>query len=237
VALEICGRRGWTELGEVAEPSRAAVLVVDMQNDFCAPGGRAERRGRDLTAVSALIPRLRGFLEQARRAGVRVIYIQNTVVPGGALSGPADLVRRAAEWGADAPLVTVEGTWGHRIVDELAPQPGDLVVAKFRQSCFVGTHLAATLRGNTVETVIVAGVATHACVEATARDALNQDFYVVVPRDGVAALEPHLHEAGLAVMEALLPPGMVPKAAEIIAIWAGDPGTGSPRERHGSDHA
>ena len=224
MALQLFGKRGWTSLEEVALPAHTAVLVVDMQNDFCAPGGRAHRRGRDLTAIQALIPRLKDFLDWARADGVRAIYIQNSVLPGGALSGPADLVRRAAEWGAEDPLVTVQGTWGHRIVEDLAPKPQDLVVPKFRQSGFVATNLEMILRGNGIETVIVTGVATHACVEATARDALTRDFYVVIPRDGVAALEPQLHEAALLILEALLPRGMVPKAAEVEAIWAAQSG-------------
>lgn len=224
MALQLFGKQGWTSLEEVVMPAHTAVLVVDMQNDFCAPGGRAHRRGRDLTAIEALIPRLKDFLAQARAAGVRIIYIQNSVRPDGALSGPADLVRRAAEWGAEDPLVTLLGTWGHRILEELAPRAQDLVVPKFRQSGFVGTNLEAILRGNGTETVVVTGVATHACVEATARDGLTRDFYVVVPRDCVAALEPQLHEAALLILEALLPRGMVPKAAEVEAIWAAQSG-------------
>ncbi len=166
---------------------------------------------------------------------MRLIYIQNSVLPDGSLSGPADLVRRAAEWGAEDPLVTLPGTWGHRTVEAVAPRPQDLVVPKFRQSGFVGTNLEAILRGNGIETLIVTGVATHACVEATARDGLTRDFYVVVPRDCVAALEPQLHEAALLILQALLPPGMIPKAAEVEAIWAAQ--SGKARACRGRDGA
>lgn len=204
-----------TELHEILKPGQTAVLVVDVQNDFCSPGGRADQRGSDLGPLAAAIARMAPLLDDARRHGVPVFYIQNTVLPEGRLSPVSDLARRAAMWGAKDPLITVKGSWGHAIVDRLAPAPRDLVIEKYRQTAFVGTNLELALRATGVSTVVVVGVETHGCVEATARDAMNRDFSVVLVRDCVAACDPALHEASLAVMEALLPKGWVTDAASV----------------------
>lgn len=208
-----------TRLEEIVIPDQTAVIVVDVQNDFCAPGGRAAHRGANLSYVAAAMAKIAIFSEDARRHGVPVIYIQNTVLPEARLSPVSDLARRVAEWGTEDPLVTIEGTWGHAIVDMLAPRTSDLVIQKFRQSAFVGTNLEMALRASDRKTVIVVGVATHACVETTVRDAMSRDFAVVIARDCVAAYELELHEGALAIMEALLPRGWVTGAEAIRDVW------------------
>jgi nicotinamidase-related amidase len=203
------------------KPGRTAIVVVDMQNDFCSVGGRADRQRRGVAHARQIIPRIAGLLDAARAAGCLVVYLQNTTLADGRLSSPADLLRRAAEWGEADPFPTREGTWGHAIVDELTPRPGDLVVCKLRQSGFVGTNLDLALRGHGRTTLAFAGVATHACVEATLRDALNRDYVTLLLRDGVAALEEHLHLAGLAVMKALLPRQWVMDSETFLGLVGG----------------
>ena len=198
-------------------PARTALIVVDMQNDFCAPGGRADLKGRDIGIVARILPTVAGLLAEARTAGCRVVYLQNTTEADGSLTSPADRLRRAAEWGPDDPFPTVRGSWGHRILDEIAPQPGDHVIEKVRQSGFVATRLDLLLRAQAIRTLLFTGVATHACVEATLRDAMNRDFEAILVEDGVAALEPELHAAGLAVMRAVLPPAWVVRAGAVVA--------------------
>ena len=208
-------------LDEILLAEGTAVLVVDAQNDFCSVGGRSHGRGTDISEIVAVLPHIHALLETARACGVAVIYIQNTVFATGVLNGLPDLARRIGAWGRDNPLVTLSGSWGHAIVDVLAPHPGDLVVQKFRQSGFVGTNLEMVLRANGWRAVLVCGVETHACVEATARDAMGRDFAVVLVEDCVAAAKRSLHDASLTVMRALLPQGWVTDLATVQSVLAG----------------
>jgi nicotinamidase-related amidase len=98
--------------------------------------------------------------------------------------------------GAD-PVHAIRGSWGQQIVEELAPQGHESVIDKGRSSGFIGTSLDMVLRSNRIETVVIAGMATHACVESTARDAGFFDYYVVVARDAVADYREDLHQASL----------------------------------------
>ena len=143
-------------LDERVAPAHAALLVVDMQNDYCTAGGAGDRSGRDLSLVQAIVPPIRGTVEAARAAGVRVIWAKYTLGPGIAgLSGP-EILRRGRNFAnADA---TVKGTWGHEIVDDLPyRRDEDLVVEKRRVSCFVATDFDLCLRGLGIKTLVVAG--------------------------------------------------------------------------------
>lgn len=194
---------------DVFDPARSALVLVDLQNDFCAPGGRAALRGRDLSGVEIIVPRIRRIIEAARETGCLVFYIQNTTFADGRLSNDSDRARRVAEWGNSDPFITKAGTWGHDIIDDLRPQFGDFIVQKYRHSAFLGTNFEMILGAQSRRSLFVAGVATHACVEATVRDALVRDYDVFLLEDCVAALEKPLHDAGLLVMSALLPEGRV----------------------------
>jgi nicotinamidase-related amidase len=101
----------------------------------------------------------------------------------------------------DLPLTyTVPGTKGHEFLAEFRPRDGELVVPKYRSSGFWGTNLDMLLRSNQVETVVVAGCTTEGCVESTARDAMFNDYYVVIPEDCVASDDRAQHEASILLM-------------------------------------
>jgi nicotinamidase-related amidase len=182
-----------------------AVIVVDMQNDFCKAGWTFDRLGIDISMYPSMLPRLSRLLTGARDIGVQVIYIQMTVLPNRMSESPAqirfNMRLHLASHGATQPLLyTIEDTPGQEIIAELAPEPGDLVVRKYRSSGFWGTNLDMLLRSNGIETVIVTGCTTEGCVESTARDAMFNDYYVVLPEDCVASDDPRQHEASLFLM-------------------------------------
>jgi nicotinamidase-related amidase len=204
---------------DVFDPARSALVLVDLQNDFCAAGGRADLRGRDLSGVQIIVPRIREMIQAARWAGCLVFFIQNTAYGDGRLSNDADRARRSSEWGEADPFITKAGTWGHQIIDDLQPQEGDFVVQKYRHSAFTGTNFEMMLRAKSRTSLFVAGVATHACVEATVRDALTRDYDIFLLEDCVAALEKPLHDAGLLVMRALLPEGRVIGSQAVAQIF------------------
>src|SRR3954451_16050504 len=125
-------------LEERVAPAHTALLVVDMQNDYCTGGGAGDRSGRDLSEVQAIIPPIRGMVEAASAAGVRVIWAKYTLGPGLAgLSGP-EIPRRARTLAnADA---TGKVSRGNEIAYDLPyRREEDLAVEKRRVSCFVAT--------------------------------------------------------------------------------------------------
>ena len=110
-----------------------------------------------------------------------------TVLPGRASESPAqirfNLRLHLGNHGDVEPLqYTAEGSEGQAILDELASRPGDLVVKKYRSSGFWGTNLDLLLRSNGIKSIVVTGCTTEGCVESTARDALFNDYYVVISR-------------------------------------------------------
>jgi nicotinamidase-related amidase len=150
-----------------------------------------------------------------------VIHVQNTTLPGGISDSPAQIrfnlrmhegMRRD-----DAPLrYSVDGTHGHEIVDELAPESGELVVRKHRSSAFWGTDLELLLRSNGIKTVVIGGCTTEGCVESTARDAMFNDLYVVIAVDCVASDDREQHDASLLLMRHRFD---MATAAEISGVW------------------
>ena len=200
-------------LEEKVDPSRAALLVIDVQNDFCSPEGYWGKVKNDGSAVAEMMPRLHKLIAAARAAGTLVIFVQ-AIYDDHYLSNPwrERNVRRKLEVGR-----CLTGTWGADFF-EVNPIEGDLVVIKHRYSAFIGTELDIILNSRGIETVVLAGVATNICVESTARDGFMLDYYVVAVGDCAAAKTPAAHEASLASIADGF--GIVAKADEVIAAWA-----------------
>jgi nicotinamidase-related amidase len=167
-------------LDDVAvDPRRSALIVVDMQNDFVG-----EKGSLHVPDAKDTVPTIRELLDRAREAGMRVAYSQDTHDEGD------------PEWDI-WPEHARRGTWGWRIVDELAPREGELVIQKVRYDAFYGTHLDHFLRLWDVDTVVVCGTVANICVHYTAASAALRWYDVVVPRDAVSALDPFDLEASL----------------------------------------
>lgn len=220
--IEIEGKEVFTELEELADPDHTALVVVDMQRDFCTPGWAFDRLGVDLSMYPSMIPRLARLIEGARAADVLLIYVQMTVLPNRVSESPAqirfNLRLHLASHGEVEPLrYAADGSEGQAIIDELAPQPGDVVVKKYRSSGFWGTNLDLLLRSNGIKSVVMTGCTTEGCVESTARDALFNDYYVVIAEDCVASDDRRQHEASLLLMRHRFD---IASAEEILGIWS-----------------
>jgi ureidoacrylate peracid hydrolase len=198
------------ELAELVDPARTAVLVVDVQNDYCHPDGALGRQGVPTGAAMAMIPELRTLLRAARERGTRVIFIQT--VHTEETDSPA-WIRRSS---GTSVSVCRAGTWGGEFTG-IAPHPGDVVVIKHRYSAFVNTRLETVLRTYRIENVIVTGVSTNVCVESTARDAFMRDYNMTFVSDCTAAYSQEDHDATLRTMARYF--GTVVTAAEILAVW------------------
>jgi nicotinamidase-related amidase len=195
---EVNGQLVCESLAEVVDPRRAALLVVDVQNDYCAPGGALDSEGGDISMTQAVVPKVIEMVDAARRHGVKVVWIQQTWLPGGASDSPAWIYMKQRN-GIHLDRC-VDGTWGQQFVDGLQPEGDEPIVKKHRSSGFVGTNLDLILRSHRIETTIVIGVMSEGCVESTARDAAFYDYYVVLTPDCMASDVLAWHEASLLTM-------------------------------------
>jgi len=199
--LQVFDRSIFSEIGEIVDPAHTALLVIDVQNDFCSQGGLFSKIGKDLSMMAPMVERLRTVIDAARAAGVMPIFIQNQWLPDNRVVSDPFLRFMIDKQGMDpADGCTVSGTWGAEYVPSVAPRETDIVVHKWRPSAFRGTNLDIVLRCNRIRSVVLTGVITQGCVESTARDAMFHDYYTVVIEDCVGTYNRDLHEASLKVM-------------------------------------
>jgi ureidoacrylate peracid hydrolase len=203
-------------LQERIAPARAALLIVDMQKDFCIETMATAGTGRDLSRTKAIIPRLARLRRAARDAGVLVVHVGFLTLPDHLSDGGPWLAQRRRSPYANESIA-MEGSAGAEFIDELAPEEGEVVVRKHRYSGFAGTDLDLILRARNVATCVVTGVSTNVCVESTFRAAFDLGYYVVVPRDATASWSVELGEAALANVNHRF--GLVTSVDEVIAIW------------------
>ena len=215
--IEAHGRQVFTTMEELVDPRHTALVVIDVQNDFCAEGGLMHEMGKDLSMMKPALSNLRRVLEGARAAKVLPIFIQNTWLPQhGVASGPW-LRFMIVRYGMDPDRgCTVQDTWGGEILSEVAPAKTEIVVRKWRSNSFIGTNLDLVLRAHEIKTVVITGVVTQGCVESTAREASFRDYYVVVLEDCVATYDRDLHEASLKVMRTRVD---VAPSDEVLRVW------------------
>lgn len=203
--IEVAGKQVFTELSEIVDPAHTALLIIDMQRDFCCTGGSFDQFGVDLSMYPPVIGRIAELVAAARESGVMLVFIQMTVLPGQASDSPAqirfNLRLHDGHHGEAEPLTyTLDGSDGQKFVPGLEPLDGELVVKKYRSSAFWGTNLDLLLRSNGIKSVVVTGCTTEGCVESTARDAMFSDHYVVIVTDAVASDDPAQHEASMYLM-------------------------------------
>ena len=169
----------------VIDPRRSALIVVDMQVDFIAPGAPLE-----VAAGRAAVPTISRAIDACQASGVPIIYTAHVHQPDGSDLG----LFRFSEAIASGRALR-DGTPGAEIYAPIAPHPGELVLRKHRFSAFFGTDLERELQDRGVTTVIICGVTTENCCHATARDALFRDFEVVFLSDATATFD-YLDEGG-----------------------------------------
>lgn len=199
----ILGREVLDTLEELVDPRWTAVLAVDIQNDFCSPGGHFARYGKDVARMGPAVARAVHFVGRAQSLGMHTIFMRQVSLPDGRMDSPAWLRFKTRD--GKAPDYALPGSWGWQFVDGLAPRPQDWVIEKFRPDSFLGTHLDHVLRTQGIQSVIVCGTTTEGCVESTVRSASYHDYYVVVVEDAVAGPNADLHEGSLRFFHARYP--------------------------------
>lgn len=194
-------------------PGRTALVVVDMQNDFCAPGGYiAGALGKDVSGLATLVQPIAGLLAAARRVGVPVVWL---VASYEEERLPPSMLAQKRRLGVEA-ICCREGSWGAGFFG-VSPAEGEPVFAKHTYSGFSNPDLAAFLAERGIEALVFCGVQTNVCVESTLRDAHARGFDVAIVPDAVGSHARPLHEATLANVRFLF--GDVVPSADLLAVW------------------
>lgn len=160
------------------DPKTTAIIVVDMQRDFCLEEG-ALFVGE---GVKEIIPNIRSLINEAKKHGTLVVFTQDWHTP----DDP-----EFDNWGKHC----VAGTEGVKIIDELSTE--DYCVRKRRYSAFFGTDLDLFLRERNIKTLVIVGVVTNICVLHTAGDASSLGYEIILPKDCVLALSDYDQEYAL----------------------------------------
>ena len=180
------------------KPSETAVIVVDMQNAYASQGGYVDIAGFDVTGAAGAIVKTKAVLDAARAAGLTVIFFQNgwdkdyieAGTPGSPNWHKSNALKTMRARPELAGTLLAKGTWDYAIVDELKPQPGDIVIPKTRYSGFFNTNIDSVLRARGIRNLVFTGVATNVCVESSLRDAFHLEYFAVVLEDATHHLGP-----------------------------------------------
>jgi nicotinamidase-related amidase len=188
------------------DPASTALVIIDMQRDFCEPGGFGETLGNDVSLLRTVIPPLRAVLDAARAAGMTVVHTREGHRPDLSDCPPAKLNRgdptlRIGDQGPKGRIL-IRGEYGHDIIDELAPEPGELVIDKPGKGSFHGTSFGAELVARGITSLVVTGVTTEVCVHTTVREANDRGYECLVLSDCVGSYFPEFQHAGLAMIAA-----------------------------------
>jgi nicotinamidase-related amidase len=188
------------------DPATTALLLIDMQRDFLEPGGFGESLGNDVSQLRRVIAPTRALLAACRAAGLTVIHTREGHLPDLSDCPPAKLNRGAPDMRIGDPgpygRILVRGEYGHDIVDELCPLPGEPVVDKPGKGAFYATGLEALLAERGVRSLLVTGVTTEVCVHTTVREANDRGYECLVLADCVGSYFPEFQRAGLDMVAA-----------------------------------
>ena len=192
----------------------SALVVIDMQNSFLEPKGSMAAIGLPFEELRTALDGTVRLVAAAREAGIPVIFTRYVYMADYSDGGivPNLLVPALRESNA-----LIADSWDAEVVDELAPQPGDVVIDKSRPSAFYGTQLEPVLTSLGVRNLVMAGVTTNICVETTARDAGQRDYHVHVVSDATAEFEKERHDHALGTLGFMF--GWVNTVDEVLAGW------------------
>lgn len=204
------------------DPTRVALVVIDMQRDFIEPGGFGASLGNDVSRLEAIVPAVADLLALFRRQTWPVIHTREAHKPDLSDCPPAKISRgkpglRIGERGAMGRIL-ISGEPGNEIIDALAPLPGEIVIDKPGKGAFYATDLEQRLRAMGAGQLVFAGVTTEVCVQTSMREANDRGFECLLVED---ATESYFPEFKAATVEMIVAQGgIVGWAAPLAALTA-----------------
>lgn len=196
-------------------PARTCLLVIDIQVDFAAPDGLVGRAGVDLHPVDAAIDQAEALLAAARKAGAPVGFMRVVTRAETDSDALKAFMARRGEPGGEA--ICRAGSGGEDYY-RVTPEPGDIEIEKLLFSSFHGTALDEILRARGIDTLLVCGITTECCVDATVRDAFHHGYHVFVVSDACAAYDEDMHRSTLKILERNC--SLLATTEAVTAAWA-----------------
>lgn len=204
--MRVCGMPYDFPITGDFDPAATALVVIDMQRDFCDPLGYMAARGGDVSAAKEIVPRIQALRDRAAAAGLKIIHTREGHRPD--LSDLPEskrlkTARAGAEIGSYGPLgrLLIRGEAGWQFISELEPRPGEIVIDKPGTGAFHGTDLYHLLTTSGISNLVLVGVTTGVCVTSTAREASDRGFNVLVLADCCAEPDPREHEIALRLLQ------------------------------------
>ena len=207
------------KLREIVAPDRAALIIVDMQNDFVAPEGKMAEFGFYLESVRETIQPIKSLLQTARAQHYPILHT----------SMINDINQNPFSWSTfwGDPMVTLAGSWGAEHIDELQPQEGEHIITKYTYGAFEGTNLNTILRSKGIQTLLFTGTDLNICAGDTIHQAFALGYHVLVVSDCLASFSrigkahsEQLHQMGLYIIENHF--GTVLNSQQLIEIMRRD---------------
>lgn len=197
VVDRVIARRGREHIHDDLDPSRTALVVVDMQNAFMLPGVAHAL----CLEAQEIVPNINRVAQAVRETGGAVVWIQTAYTDETKKSWSAYYDLSKPEQNKKRAEALARGSKGYELWETLDARPDDLYVEKNRFSAFIdgSSNLAEVLRAKNIDTVLITGTVTNVCCESTARDAMMCNFKTVMVSDGNAATCDEDHNASLAM--------------------------------------
>jgi nicotinamidase-related amidase len=205
-------------LREVADPSHSALIIIDVQHDFCSErGAMAERFGFDMKEIREAVPRLNAFIEECRRTGVLVVWVREV------FSDEKMRPNQKALWGAgdDIWLIREDGPGVDWYEDVIDPLPDEPVITKWQYDGFEDTDLHLLLQSRGIETLLMTGFTTNVCVETTARHGYIKGYYIALVADCTDAPTRAEYESGVFNIKTYF--GTATTSDELVELWQEQP--------------
>ncbi len=205
------------------DPTRLALVIIDMQRDFMEPGGFGESLGNDVSLLAAAVSPLKTLLARFRELGLTVIHTIECHLPDLSDCPPAKRLRGegSVKIGDPGPMgrILIRGEAGNGIIPALQPAAGEIIIHKPGKGAFYATPLQQILQERGITHLLMTGVTTEVCVQTTMREANDRGYECLMVEDCTASYFPHFKQATLEMVRAQ--DGIVGWTASSTQVLAG----------------